>query len=243
MVRRRKHFRITLRRGNPTRKRRGRRKHARITSVAKVYRPRLYKLRGRWRRSKRSRLFRRAGPVMINPRYSRRRGRRHNPAIVRSLRSAFSRQWLMQSATIGGGIALGALGLPIVNRLIPSANRAQMRPYFGVFHILLGSLIAGFGRRSYIKTLGVTIAGVGAYDLISQNVSQLGLPLLPDSSSLIDKVLPMSASYMPRRSYRAISPATAIAASYRPSLAASYTPGGIKSTGLSADPMFEGISW
>jgi len=241
MVRRRKHFRITLRR-NPSKsnRRRGRRKHARTLTASRVYRPRLFKVRGKWHRSKRSRLFRMAGPVMINPRHRRRY--RRNPAIVARLRSAFSRQWLMQSATIGGGIALGALGIPLVYKLVPASNRAQVRPYLGVAHLILGSLLVGFARKAALKTIGATIAGVGVYDLISQNVAQLGLPMLSDSNSMIDNLLPMSASYpMPRRF---ASPyATAIAASYRPSLSASYTPGGMKSTGLSADPMFENISF
>jgi hypothetical protein len=187
---------------------------------------------------------------MINP-FRRRRSYRRNPAVVARLRSAFSRSWMTNSATIGGGIALGYLGIPLTYKILSATKQTHLRPYLGVLHLVIGALVAGMGKKAYMKTLGATIAGVGAYDLLSQNTGDmLGLPQLPISAKLIDSIIPagMSASYPMRRRiaspYAAgISPATAVAASYRPALSASYTPGGVKSTGLSADPMFEGISW
>jgi len=139
--------------------------------------------------------------------------RRMNPVNRLGLRRAFSRQWLMQSLTIAGGIVSGMLGMPLVYRLVPEGNRTTLRPYLGVVHVLLGSMLFGFMKNKNVKEMGVVIAGTGVYDLLASNIDALGLPPLPVSSSLIDKVLPAPAPVS--ASYNVMSrPVSRIAASY-----------------------------
>jgi len=164
-----------------------------------------------------------------NPVYRRRinrRRRRRNPNIMASVRRAFSRQWLMQSLTVGGGVVAGFMGMPLVYRLVPESNRTTLRPYLGIVHVLIGALMAGMLRNARMKQMGVVIAGTGVYDLLAQNISQLGLPGLPVSNILLDQAFgggaapALAASYpvarRPISRYAALAPsAQALAASYQ----------------------------
>jgi hypothetical protein len=138
-----------------------------------------------WRRPKRSRLFRRA--TRINPRRSRRHGRRsyrRNPFSLPKL--PFNLQNVaFGGLKIAGGIAIGVLGVPvIVKYLQPMIDKdGQYRKYYGLIHVVLGAVAAATIRKPIVRELALTVAGVGVYDLISQN-TDFGLPKLPDTSSM-----------------------------------------------------------
>jgi hypothetical protein len=79
---------------------------------------------------------------------------------------------------LAGGIALGMYGFPVIAKVMPkNAAGAPMlnRKYWGVVHLVLGAIAAATIRKEIVKTMALTIAGVGVYDLLVSNVPQLGL--------------------------------------------------------------------
>lgn len=184
-------------------------------------------------------------------RSNRRRRYRRNPnGIARGMRRAISQQWIMRSLTIGGGIAGGAAAMPLVYKMVPEANRAQVSPWLGLVHVLLGSVMNATLRNRNMKELGAVIAGTGVYDLLVSNIPQLGLPALPRSGGLA-AMLPnnagVSASYPVARrpvsgvAASGVSPVTSqVGSSYLPSytnpgdvVGASYEAPGSRTVGLS----------
>lgn len=145
----------------------------------------------------------------VNPRRRRNRRRRRNPNAMKRIQAAFSRKWIMQTATIGGGIMAGFLAMPFVYRMVPDAQKRTVRPFLGLFHVLAGSLLFGFVKNKAVKEIGVILAGTGVYDLVAYNVDTLGLPALPTENIMVTKLLgapaaatppaPVSANFEARR--------------------------------------------
>lgn len=164
--------------GKGSRKRRSHRRSRRIRLGA--HRPIVIRTAHAWRRPKRSRLFRRA--TRINPRRSRRYGRRsyrRNPLGLPKL--PFNLQNVaFGGLKIAGGIAIGMLGMPlIVKHIAPMVDKTgQYRKFYGLVHVVLGAVAAATIRKQIVKEIALTVAGVGVYDLISQNLPMLGLPTI-----------------------------------------------------------------
>jgi len=205
------------------------------------HRPRIRFFGGKWHRSKKSRLF--GGPVMLNPRRRRRRGRRsftfrhnpfvsvryphrrhrrHNPGInlrgiTGGLRRSISRPWLTQVATVGAGLAAGMAGRSLVQSLMPRIGLGNFTQYSGAGNIVLGSVIAATMRQKIAKEIGVMLAAIGVYDLIQANVPMLNLPAFP-SIDLLSMVPGMGAPRQVSASYPVpslpISPVARLSSSY-----------------------------
>jgi hypothetical protein len=149
----------------------------------------LYTKRG-WRRPKRSHFKR---PFRINPRRRRRYARRYNPKL--SIKSLLSKQMLMTGVKIAAGMVAGYLTLPLVYTVLPANMKtAANRKYLGLVNVGVGAILFALMKKKMIKDVGLVIAATGVYDLISQNIPQLGLPVIPTSNILIDKAIPSNAS-------------------------------------------------
>ena len=159
--------------------------------AAGKYRPTLvYKPRSGWKRPKRSKLMKK--PTRVNPK--RRRRIRRNPKL--SIKSMFSRKNIGTIGAVAGGLTVGMLGTPMLLNVSPEL--VKHRKYLGGVHILLGVVLAAMSRRSAFQTAGLTLAGVGAYDLLTQNVPTIGLPTLPDAAALLaPKTASVGMDYLP----------------------------------------------
>lgn len=227
-------------------------------SKANRKRPTLYKSRGKWygsregavRSGTRINAKRKRRTRRKNPSYSIRRRRRYrrNPAL--NLKRLISKQYLFQIASIGGGIALGFMLLPLTYRVLPTEMAAKNRRFLGVVNVLIGGLMAGMLKNKNLKSMGITVAGTGVYDLIAANTEDfLGLPTIPESTMLITKMLPpdlpqqdidqsqkqLEASYEVESA--PVSPAAALGASYMP-MGASYEEPDSMTVGLGYDMGF-----
>jgi len=186
-------------RGNPTRKRRTRRN----ATAGSRHRLTVYK-RGR-------RLYAPRGPraeelAMLSPGTrinKRRKRRRSNPRRSGIVKSLTNRKTLMTGLKIGGGITGGFIAMPLVYSILPVAFRQTNRRWLGLGHVGLGALMVGMLRNRDAKDVGMVVAGTGIYDLIANNVPQLGLPPLPTAmpemfgggQALLDEPESTSASY------------------------------------------------
>ena len=229
---------------NPIRRRRRRRRNSWFNHFAGHRKAALVGWRRRRRSRRKKNPSRRRQAFLFNPaltlrhgnpfrrRRSRRRYRRNPNGIGRSLKQAFSRQWIMRSLTIGGGIASGMIGMPLVYKMVPSQYRIQARPYLGLVHVVIGSLLASFVKNRNAREIGVILAGTGVYDLIAKNIPDLGLPTLPETNLLIDKFLPTPASAAAVSSSYNIArqPVSRVAAA---GIASSYQAPGARTVGLS----------
>ncbi len=176
-------------------------------------------------------------------RYRRRRVRRNQPRLIRRLTS---QRVLMSGLTIGGGIMAGAFTLPAVERLIPADNKAQFSKWLGLVNVALGAVMYGYLRNKDLKQLGLVVAGTGVYDLVQQNLSEmLPLPSIR-ADALVNKVMPMSASYGVAR--RPVSPVARLEASYGvparagySGVAASYFDPSMTTQGFGSTDPYQGI--
>lgn len=171
-----------------------------------------------WRKRKASKTVK---AVRKNPSHKRRI--RKNP----NFKALLNKQLLTQAAVIGGGIVGGFMLLPLINSVIPkdkATNESMIpRPWLGLVNVAAGLLLSGFVKNKMAKELGIIVVGTGVYDLISQNLTDLGLPAIPMTSPL----LKASASYYPGAALLGYNPQQ-VAASYEAqdvSLAASYRQG------------------
>jgi hypothetical protein len=125
----------------------------------------------------------------------------------------------MGGLKLAGGIAIGAYGFPLIAKVMPkNAAGAPMldRKYWGIVHVVLGAIAAATIKKEVVKTMALTVAGVGVYDLLAANIPQLGLmPVeaskLPFMGEEQPGVVGMEADYAP-----------ALGASYQTALGASY---------------------
>lgn len=177
-----------------------RRRKARKNPRFGKHRPTLLYTRSGWKRPKRSKIKR---AFRVNPK--RRRNpmfkTRRNPLSVKAL---FSSANINQMVAVAGGLTVGLLGIPALYKITPLAAH---RKYLGGIHILLGLATVVMSKKSAVHTAGMTVAAVGLYDLISQNVP-VGLPtiseyaaILPAASSVSAPTAalpePQSADFMP----------------------------------------------
>jgi len=125
----------------------------------------------------------------------------------------------MGGLKLAGGIAIGAYGFPLIDKVMPK-NAAGVpmldRKYWGIVHVVLGAVAAAMIKKEIVRTMALTVAGVGVYDLLACNISQLNLkPIdadkLPFMGAEQPGVIGMEADYAP-----------ALGASYQNALGASY---------------------
>jgi len=227
------------------RKRRSsRRKSRRSNPRYGKYRPTLRYTRSGWKRPKRSRLMRR--PTRVN---RRRRRTRRNPAL--NMRTMFSQQKIMTAVGIGTGIVASAIAMPVVYNVLPAGMKAQ-RKFLGAVHVITGLVLTSLVRNKTMKTVGLVVAGTGIYDLVAQNIPQLGLAGLPTSNILIGSAgagagAPVSASYTPGLMGASYNVPTAPVSSVAGLMGASYSAPGSQTAGLGCDLSgtnpFEGMDW
>ena len=170
--------------------------------------------------------FRSHRHVRHNPFRSHHRGRRsfmrRNPFRAKDLISA---RYLTGVLVIGGGIAAGFMALPITARLMGllKVDTVKFGNWFGLGNIVLGGTLAMFLKRRELKEVGLIIAGVGVYDLISRNAPMLGLPIV-NVADWTGKLMPAASGTLDRTiGYKPSLPT--VGTSYQP-MAASYQPMG-----------------
>jgi len=179
------------------------------------HRPSLHYTSRGWKRGRHSRLLRRH--ARINPR---RRWYRRNPKIPFGMD-----KMAIAGAKVAGGIVVGMLGMPVAVRLATMlpGNLYQYRRFFGLFHVVVGSVLSTTMKNKHIREMALVVAGVGVYDLIASNIAFLGLTPIPD----VSKLIPMTAAAAPAAgdepgvigmgaSYQQVG------ADYAPALGASY---------------------
>jgi len=171
-------------RSNSMRKAHARRSRRRHNPRFGLHRPVLQCTGKKWHRKRRSKLFPwkhgKAVAVKINPRRRRRRhATRHNPVLSRYHYRRNPGNEIMQAGKeglmIGAGIVLGMYGIRAAAHMRMLGNH---RKYLGAGEILLGAVVAGSVENRYLRSLAVTVAGVGLYDLIACNVKSLHLPTI-----------------------------------------------------------------
>lgn len=176
-------------------KRRGKRAAKKAKRSGRRIRPTiLVSKSGSYRRPSRSKYFKR--PRMVNPR-KRRHARRRNGNIMSAIKRTLTVSTLSGYLSIGGGIFAGALlskmlnsGLvPFTSTALPSAvtnitTQKYVRPFQGILHIVLGTMIASKVKNKYLKDAGMGLAAMGGYDLLSQALSLMGVANLPSLSGM-----------------------------------------------------------
>lgn len=149
---------------------------------------------GRYYRPSRSKYFKR--PRMVNPR-KRRHTRRKNGNIMSAIKRTLTVSTLSGYLSIGGGIFAGAMLSKMLNTgLVPFTTTAlpesvtsftsqkYVRPFQGILHIVLGTVIASKVKNKYLKDAGMGLAAMGGYDLLSQALSFMGVANLPSLSGM-----------------------------------------------------------
>lgn len=164
----------------------------RASSVKRRIRPTVLVSRsGRYYRPRRSKYFTR--PRRIN--------RHRRNGMGGSLMAIIKRTFTLNSVTnylgIGGGLFVGTMlskmlntGIvPFTNTMIPDSisstlSNKYFRPFHGFIHIILGTLIASKVRNKYAKDVGVGLAALGGFDLLTQALSAVGMVGLPTFSGM-----------------------------------------------------------
>lgn len=146
---------------------------------------------GRYYRPARSKYFKR--PRRIN--------RRRRNGFGGSLMSSVKRIFTVSSVTnylgIGGGIFVGTMLskllntgiIPFTTTALPSSitdtlSNKYVRPFHGFLHIIAGTLIASKMRNKYAKDVGIGLAALGGFDLLTQLLSAVGMVGLPTFSGM-----------------------------------------------------------
>lgn len=150
---------------------------------------------GHYRRPSRSKYFKR--PRMVNPKRRKSRVRRSNGNILATVKRLFTVNTMSSYLSIGGGVLAGGFlsrmlttgMVPFTTTALPSSisetlNNKYVRPFHGVLHIVLGTLIASKVRNKYVRDAGMGLAAIGGYDLLSQALSFLGMSALPTLSGM-----------------------------------------------------------
>lgn len=178
------------------------------------------------------RVRRRRRAVRLNP-----------PTFLRKI--GLTRSNIKNAATIGAGIGVGYLGMPLMTRFAPPSMQRH-RKFFGLVHVLLGGLLFAGGRRggSPLRLMGTTVAGMGFYDLLASNLP-LGLPVLPSNlpAGMLSDAIPEPSVESSADEDMGASYPRSLGANYNPPalIGASYTPPSFQTEGLGADDPFDGV--
>lgn len=152
---------------------------------------------GLYKRPRRSKYFKR--PRMVNGRKRRRSlaRRRNGGSLMAAVKRTLTVSTLSTYLAIGGGIFAGAAlskmlntGIvPFTSMMLPAGissavNSPYVRPFQGIAHIVLGTVIAAKVKNKYARDAGLGLAALGGYDLLSQVLSKLGVANLPSLSGM-----------------------------------------------------------
>lgn len=178
----------------PAKKRRKTRKkaHRKAKRAGRKIRPTVIVSKtGRYYRPARSKYFKR--PRRIN----RRRRNGLGGSLVSIIKKIFTVSSVSNYLGIGGGIFLGTMlskllntgVVPFTTTSIPSSitdtlSNKYVRPFHGFLHIIAGTLIASKMRNKYAKDVGVGLAALGGFDLLTQALSAVGMVGLPTFSGM-----------------------------------------------------------
>ena len=116
-----------------------------------------------------------AAHYRMNPRRRRRSGfrslrsYRRNPVAIRK---AFSRDNVVSTVALTGGFIVGVKAQKYINGM---EFMARYRKFSGLVPFLLGTMVAVRGKGKAVKFAGSGVAAAGVYDLLTQNIPQLGL--------------------------------------------------------------------
>jgi len=159
------------------------RRNAKHKSVsAGKHRVTLTKEKSGWKGS--SRGYVRSG-TRINPR-RRRKYVRANPFNIKKV---LSKEYLLNMASVGGGIAAGFLLMPLIETGMKSIikkteDQVTASKFLGGVHVVLGFILGTMAKNPQLRQAGYTISATGLYDLIVSNVPGLtdAVPALPRTS-------------------------------------------------------------
>lgn len=150
-----------------------------------VIRPVVVLSGGKFHRPKHSKYFK--GPTRIN----RRRKYRNNPGMsISSVKGLFNPRSITRILSVGGGVLGGAFLTRFLNtgmlpglsmQIIPDSflpTLTKARPVFGLVQVVVGMYLQK--KRSLIaKDIGIGMAAVGGFDLLTQILSLAGIGNLP----------------------------------------------------------------
>ena len=169
---------------------RARRRHFHAKSSGRI-RPVVIVSGGKFHRPKKSKYFSR--PVRINRR--RRRSVRRNPGFSGSMRSILKVSTLKRVLSVGGGILAGTfvskflstgtvpgMATPVLPASVTSVL-AKARPVHGLFHLAVGFYLQK-QRNPIVKDMGMGVAALGGFDLLTQVLSLAGVKNLPTFSGM-----------------------------------------------------------
>ena len=167
---------------------------------------------GLYRRPRRSKYFKR--PRMVNGKAGRTRRRRslsrrrNGGSLMSTIKKVLTVSTLSGYLSIGGGIFAGAMlsrmlntgTVPFTATVLPASvmdtvSSKYVRPFHGIVHIVLGSIIASKVRNKYLRDAGMGLAALGGYDLLSQALSAMGVANLPVLSGMNVNLLGGRTSY------------------------------------------------
>jgi hypothetical protein len=88
----------------------------------------------------------------------------------------------MTALPVAGGLALGMFAMPMIDKYAPASLKKYSK-FYGIAHVLLGTVAIAFVKKDVVKTIGGTLVALGLYDLLASNVPMLKLPHLPRGTS------------------------------------------------------------
>jgi len=136
---------------------------------------------------------------------------RRNPALPFDIGNV-----AMGGLKIAGGIVVGSMLMPVLVKFAPkdaATGAPKFRNFYGLVHVVIGAVAAGTIKAPVVKTIALTVAGTGVYDLIASNLKFLGMPPLPNTMPLLGGPV---GSEIPQQ----------IGDNYAPMLGSSYQPAG-----------------
>lgn len=103
----------------------------------------------------------------------RRRTYRRNPSRTRGLlKTAFSRKHVINILSLGVGFVGGIKAQKYINGVEAFMN---FRRWTGLIPFILGTIVAVRGKSEAVKSVGAGLSLSGMYDLVTQNIPQIGL--------------------------------------------------------------------
>ncbi len=160
---------------------------------------------GKYHRPKRSKYFK--GPTRIN---RRRRSARRNPGgLTGSVKSIFKVATLKRVLSVGGGILAGTfvsrflstgivpgMATPVLPASV-TVMLAKARPVHGLFHLLVGFYLQK-QRNPIVKDVGMGVAALGGFDLLTQVLTLAGVKNLPTFAGMNVSLMGMNVNTMAR---------------------------------------------